>query len=254
MFQKGDDPIDAINHMISFLTAVVTSRYPTTNNQLRNSSKLRQQATINNGRVTLQPIQGDKLLFLRVLQGLTLQKLVEAILGNKDDYLLLTIRRRHIVVIGGGNIQAQGQILIERTSIFGRSRNSRSCSHGEFNLIMVAISLLRTFKRKRNLFLGTDDGGLQDENSMNSLEPTLSIRPTTWGFPKELPKVSMVTRCAEMRRGDSESVCRIESLNNTTWGEEKVRDINKRTLGSSFGTSTLVDLIESVGSKEFTEF
>ncbi|GJU16223.1 hypothetical protein Tco_1144189 [Tanacetum coccineum] len=58
VFQKGDDPIDAINHMMSFLTAVVTSRYPTTNNQLRNSSNPRQQATINNGRVTLQLIQG----------------------------------------------------------------------------------------------------------------------------------------------------------------------------------------------------
>ncbi|GKC58291.1 hypothetical protein Tco_1085889, partial [Tanacetum coccineum] len=57
VFQKGDDPIDAINHMMSFLTAVVTSCYPTTNNQLRNSSNPRQQATINNGRVTLQPIQ-----------------------------------------------------------------------------------------------------------------------------------------------------------------------------------------------------
>ncbi|GJZ97783.1 retrovirus-related pol polyprotein from transposon TNT 1-94 [Tanacetum coccineum] len=57
VFQKGDDPIDAINHIMSFLTAVVTSRYPTTNNQLRNSSNPRQQATINNGRVTLQPIQ-----------------------------------------------------------------------------------------------------------------------------------------------------------------------------------------------------
>nr|GEX94345.1 hypothetical protein [Tanacetum cinerariifolium] len=33
VFQKGDDPIDAINLMMSFLTAVVTSRYPTTNNQ-----------------------------------------------------------------------------------------------------------------------------------------------------------------------------------------------------------------------------
>nr|GFB09278.1 hypothetical protein [Tanacetum cinerariifolium] len=54
----GDDPIDAINHMMSFLTAVVTSRYPATNNQLRTSSNPRQQATINNGRVTIQPIQG----------------------------------------------------------------------------------------------------------------------------------------------------------------------------------------------------
>ncbi|GJY53715.1 integrase, catalytic region, zinc finger, CCHC-type containing protein [Tanacetum coccineum] len=40
---RGDDPIDAINHVMSFLTAVVTSRYPTTNNQLRNSSNPRIQ-------------------------------------------------------------------------------------------------------------------------------------------------------------------------------------------------------------------
>ncbi|GJW03830.1 putative reverse transcriptase domain-containing protein [Tanacetum coccineum] len=52
VFQKGDDPIDAINHMMSFLTVVVTCRYPTTNNQLRNSSNPRQQATINDGRCT----------------------------------------------------------------------------------------------------------------------------------------------------------------------------------------------------------
>nr|GEW91704.1 hypothetical protein [Tanacetum cinerariifolium] len=58
LFQKGDDPIDAINHMMSFLTAVVTLRYPATNNQLRTSLNPRQQATINNGRVTIQPIQG----------------------------------------------------------------------------------------------------------------------------------------------------------------------------------------------------
>ncbi|GJT93938.1 hypothetical protein Tco_1082783 [Tanacetum coccineum] len=37
VFQKGDDPIDFINHMMSFFTTVVTSCYPTTNNQLRNS-------------------------------------------------------------------------------------------------------------------------------------------------------------------------------------------------------------------------
>nr|GFA40558.1 hypothetical protein [Tanacetum cinerariifolium] len=58
VFQRGDDPIDAINHMMSFLTSVVTSRYPATNNQLRTSSNPRQQATINDGRVTIQPIQG----------------------------------------------------------------------------------------------------------------------------------------------------------------------------------------------------
>nr|GEW64401.1 hypothetical protein [Tanacetum cinerariifolium] len=58
LMHERNDPIDAINHMMSFFTAVITSRYLTTNNQLRNSSNPRQQATINNGRVTLQPIQG----------------------------------------------------------------------------------------------------------------------------------------------------------------------------------------------------
>nr|GFB66035.1 hypothetical protein [Tanacetum cinerariifolium] len=58
VFQKGDDPIDAINHMMSFLTSVFTSWYPTTNNQLRTSSNPRQQATINDRWVTIQPIQG----------------------------------------------------------------------------------------------------------------------------------------------------------------------------------------------------
>ncbi|GKA33890.1 retrovirus-related pol polyprotein from transposon TNT 1-94 [Tanacetum coccineum] len=61
VFKQGDDPIDAINHMMSFLSAVVTSRYPTTNNQLRNLSNPRQQATINDGRVILQPVQGRQI-------------------------------------------------------------------------------------------------------------------------------------------------------------------------------------------------
>ncbi|GKG05322.1 hypothetical protein Tco_0325408, partial [Tanacetum coccineum] len=58
VFQKGDDPIDAINHMMSFLTTIVTSRYLATNNQLRTSSNLSQQATIYDGKVNVQPIQG----------------------------------------------------------------------------------------------------------------------------------------------------------------------------------------------------
>ncbi|GJU87604.1 hypothetical protein Tco_1295150 [Tanacetum coccineum] len=63
VFKQGDDPIDVINHMMSFLSAVVTSRYPATNNQLRNSSNPRQQATINDGRITLQLVQERQISF-----------------------------------------------------------------------------------------------------------------------------------------------------------------------------------------------
>ncbi|GKB16769.1 hypothetical protein Tco_0850692 [Tanacetum coccineum] len=64
VFKHDDNPIDAINYVMSFLSAVVTSRYPTTNNQLSNSSNPRQQATINNGRVTLQQVQGRQIFFV----------------------------------------------------------------------------------------------------------------------------------------------------------------------------------------------
>ncbi|GKA19185.1 retrovirus-related pol polyprotein from transposon TNT 1-94, partial [Tanacetum coccineum] len=63
VFKQGDDPIDAFNHMMPFQSAVVTSRYPTTNNQLRNTSNPSQQATINDGRITLQPVQGRQFSF-----------------------------------------------------------------------------------------------------------------------------------------------------------------------------------------------
>ncbi|GKB88710.1 hypothetical protein Tco_0960982 [Tanacetum coccineum] len=53
VFKQGDDPIDAINKMMSFLSTVITSRFPTTNNQLRNSSNPRQQASIHDRRVTV---------------------------------------------------------------------------------------------------------------------------------------------------------------------------------------------------------
>ncbi|GJV16163.1 hypothetical protein Tco_1361486 [Tanacetum coccineum] len=49
MFKQGDDPIDAINKMMSFLSTVITSRFPSTNNQLKNSSNPRQQVTIHDG-------------------------------------------------------------------------------------------------------------------------------------------------------------------------------------------------------------
>nr|GEU85681.1 hypothetical protein [Tanacetum cinerariifolium] len=64
VFKQGDNPIDAINKMMSFLSTVVTSRFPTTNNLLRNSSNPIQQATIHDGRVTVQLVLGRQSLFV----------------------------------------------------------------------------------------------------------------------------------------------------------------------------------------------
>ncbi|GJU88555.1 hypothetical protein Tco_1300978 [Tanacetum coccineum] len=45
-FLPGDDPIARLNKAMTFLTTAITSRFPTTNIQLRTSSNLRNQATI----------------------------------------------------------------------------------------------------------------------------------------------------------------------------------------------------------------
>ncbi|GJY41819.1 integrase, catalytic region, zinc finger, CCHC-type containing protein [Tanacetum coccineum] len=53
-----DDPIACLNKAMAFLTVVASSRFPSTNNQLRTSSNPRNQATIQDGRVTVQQVQG----------------------------------------------------------------------------------------------------------------------------------------------------------------------------------------------------
>ncbi|GKD59620.1 hypothetical protein Tco_1297129 [Tanacetum coccineum] len=52
----GDDPIACLNKAMDFLTAVASSRFPYTNNQLRTSSNPRNQATIQDDRVTVQQV------------------------------------------------------------------------------------------------------------------------------------------------------------------------------------------------------
>ncbi|GJY80383.1 hypothetical protein Tco_0493134 [Tanacetum coccineum] len=46
VFTQGDDLISCLNKAMAFLTAEASSRFPSTNNQLRTSSNLRNQATI----------------------------------------------------------------------------------------------------------------------------------------------------------------------------------------------------------------
>ncbi|GJZ25161.1 hypothetical protein Tco_0562620 [Tanacetum coccineum] len=58
VFSLGDDPISCLNKAMAFLTVVASSRFPSTNNQLQTSSNPRNQATIQDGRVTMQQVQG----------------------------------------------------------------------------------------------------------------------------------------------------------------------------------------------------
>nr|GEW61078.1 hypothetical protein [Tanacetum cinerariifolium] len=67
VFSPGDDPIAYLNKAMAFLTTVASSRFPSTNNQLRTSSNLRNKATIQDERSQCNKFRGDKAKVILVL-------------------------------------------------------------------------------------------------------------------------------------------------------------------------------------------
>ncbi|GJW23651.1 retrovirus-related pol polyprotein from transposon TNT 1-94 [Tanacetum coccineum] len=59
-FLPTDDPIESLNKAMTFLSTAITSRYPQTNNKLRTLSNPKNQATIQDGQVIVQYVQGRK--------------------------------------------------------------------------------------------------------------------------------------------------------------------------------------------------
>nr|GEX85739.1 hypothetical protein [Tanacetum cinerariifolium] len=58
LFLPTDDPISSLNKAMTFISTTFTSKYLPTNNQLRTLSNPRNQVTIQDGRVTVQTVQG----------------------------------------------------------------------------------------------------------------------------------------------------------------------------------------------------
>ena len=106
VFKRGDDPIDAINHMMAMLSNVVNSRYPPTNNQLRTSSNPRQQCYyIVKEELYLNQLRGEILLFLLVLQLLTLQTLG---LEKEERSSVSTVRKKGICLRNAQSLEEEG--------------------------------------------------------------------------------------------------------------------------------------------------
>nr|GEX47624.1 hypothetical protein [Tanacetum cinerariifolium] len=158
VFKQGDDPIDAINHMMSFLSAVVTSCNPTTNNQLWNSSNPMQQATINDGRCTKPKRKQDDAWF-------------------KDKVLLV-------------QAQANGQILHEEELAFladpGITEDFLAEVHNPDNIdnIMINQSVQAMPSSKHSSVVNHFETEIT--NDINII-PYSQVEVS-----KELPKVSMV--------------------------------------------------------------
>nr|GFA86433.1 retrovirus-related Pol polyprotein from transposon TNT 1-94 [Tanacetum cinerariifolium] len=145
--------------MMSFLIAVVTLRYPPTNNQLRTSSNPHQQATINNGRVTIQPIQ------------------------RRQNSLTAGMSRQYTSRPSGTNSRKQRVIVCYNYK--GEGHMSKQCTKPKKKRDEA------WFKDKVVLTKLSAEQAFWSQNSENSEEPNLFTNTTIVEVLKELPKVSM---------------------------------------------------------------
>ncbi|GJT76995.1 hypothetical protein Tco_1043720 [Tanacetum coccineum] len=112
VFSPGDDPIACLNKAMVFLTLVVSSRFPSTNNQLRTSSNPRNQATIQDGRVIVQQVQGRQ---GQSYSGAMLLVLGETMQVDKQGLLnATTVKEKEMLA----EAQEAGQILDEEQLAF----------------------------------------------------------------------------------------------------------------------------------------
>ncbi|GJU59130.1 hypothetical protein Tco_1236896 [Tanacetum coccineum] len=112
-FQKGEDLIDCINKAMAFLS-VVASRFPPSNNQLRMSSNPRSQATIQDGKVTVQ----QKLMLAEAQEaGQILDEEQLAFIANpriaevQEGQEMLYFEQTHIVDFPDNKINSDSNII-----------------------------------------------------------------------------------------------------------------------------------------------
>ncbi|GJV72920.1 retrovirus-related pol polyprotein from transposon TNT 1-94 [Tanacetum coccineum] len=169
VFKHGDDPIDAINHVMSFLSAVVTSRYHTTTTQpAKDLEFLEAQATqtviTHNADYQADDLDAydsdcNELNSARVSLMMNLSHYGLDALAEKAQQL-----EPKLYV---GNV-------IDKT-------NSIVIFDSEETLLLVEESRLKMLLKQKDPII-----------ICNSPEPNLSSRPTKVIVPKELPKVIMM--------------------------------------------------------------
>ncbi|GJR23636.1 integrase, catalytic region, zinc finger, CCHC-type containing protein [Tanacetum coccineum] len=125
IFSPGDDPIACLNRAMAFLIAAASSRFPSTNNQLRNSSNPRNQATIQDGRarvVKCYNCQGEGHMARQCTQPkrhiqATGHSVAKKFRGDKGKVILLLGIRVMLLVLGKGGKDGGTNCQVDRKGL-----------------------------------------------------------------------------------------------------------------------------------------
>nr|GEV36754.1 retrovirus-related Pol polyprotein from transposon TNT 1-94 [Tanacetum cinerariifolium] len=140
VFKHDDDHIDAINHMMSFMYVVVTSRFPTTNNQLRNSSNPHQQVTIHDGRVKYNLFRGDIfLMLLRKRDDSWFKDKVLLVQAQANGHILHDEELQFLAVLGIPKGQATQSVIIHNTAYQADDLDAYDSNCDELNTARIAL-------------------------------------------------------------------------------------------------------------------
>ncbi|GJV91995.1 retrovirus-related pol polyprotein from transposon TNT 1-94 [Tanacetum coccineum] len=212
VFQKGDDPIDAIDHMMSFLTVVVTSRYPTTNNQLRNSSNPRYKEQIKvlkeGQNVDLRSNDNISDSSAQSVEIDHLKQTLSEHLKEKESLMQTKAQQLEPKLYDGNVIKNTSAIVIpdsEETLMLAEESRSKMLLkqkdpmmlEKKVNTTPVDYAVLNQLSQDfvTRFIPQTELSAEQafwSKNSVNSSDPNPSCRPTKVEVPNELPKVDMV--------------------------------------------------------------
>nr|GEW88709.1 retrovirus-related Pol polyprotein from transposon TNT 1-94 [Tanacetum cinerariifolium] len=211
VFQKGDDPIDAINHIMSFLTAVVTSRVTVQLIQGRHTSiaagtsrTYTSGASGNNSRkqrtVICYNYKGKDHMSSTVITHNAAYQAndLDAYDSDCDKINIAKVALMANLSHYGSDDLAEKAQQLEPKLYDGnviQKTNAIVIRDSEETLMLAKESHSKMFLKQKDSMMSkkkVNTKPVDYDNSMNSPKPTPSTRPTQVEVPKDLPKVSRV--------------------------------------------------------------
>nr|GEV63529.1 hypothetical protein [Tanacetum cinerariifolium] len=241
VFQKGDDPIDAINHMMSFLTAVVTSRRRSWNFYQIHEHQSHQAIKLSSPTMRLIK-RMTWMLMIQTLMNSTLQRLP----SWQTCHTTALIIWQSQTLYDGRIIEKSDAVVIpdtEETLMLGEESRSKMIEKQndpqmtEKKVITKPINyailnqLLTYFKTQfvPQIELSAEYA-FWSQYLVQTDEPTLSATTTIVEVPKELPKVSMVNSCLKKLKSYLASFdmvvkerTTVTAITKGTWGFEHTK-------------------------------
>nr|GEY94393.1 hypothetical protein [Tanacetum cinerariifolium] len=197
VFQKGDDPIDAINHMMSFLTVVVTSRRRAHVKAMHKAKEEKDEAWFKDKVLLVQAQANEQILHEEELEFLEDPGIAEAqttqLLANLSHYGSdnLVEKEESRNIDRELALEKQLEPKLYDGSVIQKT-NAIVIRDSEETLMLKEGSRSKMLQKQKDPMMSEKKVNNKPVNFMNSKEPNLSTRPTQVKVPKELPKVSMV--------------------------------------------------------------